>query len=130
MRIRAYHGTNAKFDSFDSDYRGIASKGDGTDTLWFFAEDKEHAIYWAEQAVANNGGTAYLLEVELEGEVEEIDLKAEMEKKWNITLQELADRSNADIIKFTNARDDESGELRTMYGFISDKVKIISRVEL
>jgi len=73
--MRAYHGTNQRFDEFDSNYHGAATSGAGTDIAFFFTADPDTAAVFARNAVEIRGdGEPIVIECEINvGEMLEID---------------------------------------------------------
>jgi len=73
--MRAYHGTNQRFDAFDANYHGAATSGAGTDIAFFFATDPDTANIFARNAVDSRGeGEPIVIECEINvGEMLEID---------------------------------------------------------
>lgn len=62
-----YHGTNAKFDTFDkSKVNSVESFGDYSGTGFYFTTDKAKAGRYAQQAVKFNGGAENIIESFLE----------------------------------------------------------------
>lgn len=126
--IRAYHGTNTDFSVFDKDYLGSSSNhGTGTDYGFFFGNEYDYSLYWAENA-SHLKGKPIVLDVYLKinnpieyDDSEYNDGGFTLEKKI-----EDAYYSNGeyDGVIANNLFDDESRQGRTAYViFDSNQVK-------
>lgn len=125
--LKVYHGTNEFFEAFDESMLGKNS-GNGTGTAYgfFFAKDKEHADYWANNAARNNGSDPVTIDVFL-------DIKTPLRVKdpgdGGLTVDRKikeAFTNDYDGVIIENAFDDDSGDAKTMYVVFSpEQVKSV-----
>lgn len=90
-----YHGTNAKFDTFDkSKVNSVESFGDYSGTGFYFTTDKTKAGRYATQAVKKNGGSENIMETYL-------TMKNPLVIKSSVDSQALRDSFGGDEAYFT-----------------------------
>jgi len=131
MKILAYHGTPFTFKSFDPDYQGYATRGEGTDQGFFFAEEKDHAEYWCERnsmEMKDQGEKISPRIMRCELSISNL-FEADMQDyRYIKDIISEGISKEADCIQINNAIDDESGERRTMYIIFDPKnIKIIKK---
>lgn len=125
-----YHGTNSEIQEFDTDFLGKSSVGGaGTDYGFFFAESKNHAQYWADNASQNNGGEPIVKELFLN--VRNVSFFSN-ENDGGLTLEDgikTAFEEEKDGCRVDNIiGDDDSGEARVSW-IVFDPSKIKSATE-
>lgn len=127
----AYHGTNVKFDSFDSRFAGSQNGGPGTKKGFFFGEPQAAQEYAEEAVATHKKGTPIVMERNLEIENPRIvdALKLENDGDYADIEYEIkqAEKNGNDGVIFKNIKDapadGDTEERRTVY-FIFDHKKI------
>lgn len=118
-----YHGTDATRTVFDRKHLGRSSgRGTGTDWGFFFAKDRYHAEYWANNAGGDRVVESVYLRIENPLVIEDSgnDGGATLDRILDERLQD----SDHDGAIIHGMQDDDSGELRTAYlVFDSEQIK-------
>jgi tRNA G10 N-methylase Trm11 len=122
-----YHGTGEEFTEFLDSLLGSSSgRGTGTDYGFFFAQDEEHARYWADNAKIITGKSVVMpVYLDIKDPVYITD-----KNDGGVTIEQelkkaFIDGHDGAIIE--NALDDDSGEPRTMYvSFDPTQIKSIN----
>jgi len=118
-----YHGTDATRTVFDRKHLGRSSgRGTGTDWGFFFAKDRDHAEYWANNAGGDRVVESVYLRIENPLVIEDSgnDGGATLDRILDERLQD----SDHDGAIIHGMQDDDSGELRTAYlVFDSEQIK-------